>query len=134
MTIFPSLHLFIMSRQRTVEGMLFVQLDDGLYFHPDSLLEQLFSDPFVRHQACEAFQARPKPPYRLCNPRLPYSAKLYRLDDLPQMLADPNHMNIITPFLRDKLPLLQARVYKAFGLKRTATVATQTSNGIAREE
>lgn len=123
-----------MSTLKYVKGILFAQMEGELYFYPPHLLHQLFQEPLNRHEACKAFQARSKPPHRLCDINNPNSPKLYRFDDLPQLIHDPNQTEVIIPFVREEYPMLQAQVCKAFGLKRKATIATQTFEPEKNEE
>lgn len=78
------------------------------------LLHQLFKEPATRKEACKAFQARDKPVHRLRDIHNPNSSKLYRLDDLPQVIYDPNQKRVINRFLQKKYPQLQAQVRQAF--------------------
>lgn len=104
-------------RIKSVEDILFAEIDDELYFHPAYLLNKMFKSPSARLEACKAFQTRIKPAYRLLDPQNPNSSKLYRLDDLPQVMYDQNTNNVTDHFLPTRYPMLQAQVRKAFDHK-----------------
>lgn len=104
-------------RIKSVDDLLFAEIDDELYFHPAYLLNKMFKSPSARLEACTTFQKRIKPAYRLLDPQNPNSGKLYRLDDLPQVMYDQNTNDVTDHFLSTRYPMLQAQVRKAFGHK-----------------
>lgn len=99
---------------KLVQNILFFQIEGDFYFCPAHLLHHLFSDPKVREDACKAFRTRIKPAHRLQNPHNPNSVKLYRLDDLPQVIDDPDHKQVIDRFLQEEYPQLPDQVRQAF--------------------